>query len=204
MVETYRAFAEAGASAVIAGHTHCPQGIEIWKGVPIVYSLGNLLFDTRPGLEEMAGMWWNGYVARISFAAGVALRLDVIPTTFAPTAEAIRPLTGAERSEFLTYLDYLSQVIVDEAELNRYWDAWCALRGPDWLKYLQGAAWPVDQEDEAAWSRLLVARNAFTCEAHAELITRFLRMIEEGRAESCALDIERVQQLQLGEIAHRA
>ena len=193
MVQLYRAFAKAGASAVIAGHTHCPQGIEVWNGVPIVYSPGNLIFDTQPGLQEMAGMWWKGYMARISFAAGVASSLGVIPTTFAPTAEVISPLTGA-------YLGYLSQVIVDPADLSRYWDAWCAVRGPDWLSYLKGAVWPVDQQDEAAWMRLLSARNAFTCEAHTELITHFIRMIEEGRAEGCGVDIERLQQLRDGEM----
>ena len=185
---------------MIAGHTRCPQGIEVWNGVPIVYSPGNLIFDTQPGLQEMAGMWWNGYMARISFAAGVASSLDVIPTTFAPTAEVISPLTGANRTRFVRYLDYLSQVIVDPAEMNRYWDAWCAMRGPDWLSYLQGAVWLVDRQDEVAWSRLLAARNSFTCEAHAELIAHFLRMIEEGRAEGCTLDIERVKRLRDGEI----
>ena len=46
-VKTYRAFIDAGASAVVAAHTHCPQGIEMYKGRPIVYSMGNFLFDKR-------------------------------------------------------------------------------------------------------------------------------------------------------------
>lgn len=32
---------EAGADAVIGHHPHCVQGIEVYKGCPIVYSLGN-------------------------------------------------------------------------------------------------------------------------------------------------------------------
>jgi poly-gamma-glutamate synthesis protein (capsule biosynthesis protein) len=203
MVQLYRAFAEAGASAIISGHTHCPQGIEMWNGVPIVYSLGNLIFDTLPGLQERAGMWWNGYMTRISFADGAALRLDVIPTTFAPTAEAVSSLSGVNRKRFLGYLGYLSEMIVDQAELNRCWDAWCAMKGPEWLKYLEGAVWPVNWEDEAAWRRLLAGRNAFTCEAHVELITHFLRMIEEKRAMGCESDIERMRQLQSGEWPQR-
>jgi poly-gamma-glutamate synthesis protein (capsule biosynthesis protein) len=34
---------EAGASAVVGCHSHCVQGIEIHRGAPIVYGLGNWL-----------------------------------------------------------------------------------------------------------------------------------------------------------------
>lgn len=35
----------AGADAVVGGHPHVTQEIEIYQGKPIVYSLGNFLFD---------------------------------------------------------------------------------------------------------------------------------------------------------------
>ncbi|MFC1670862.1 CapA family protein [Spirochaetota bacterium] len=34
---------DAGADGIIGHHTHVPQGIEIYKGKPIIYSLGNLI-----------------------------------------------------------------------------------------------------------------------------------------------------------------
>ena len=37
---------EAGADLVIGAHPHVLQGTEYWKGVPIVYSLGNLVFGS--------------------------------------------------------------------------------------------------------------------------------------------------------------
>ena len=47
--ERQRSFArkliDAGASAVVGGHPHVTQGAEIYRGRPIVYSLGNLVFD---------------------------------------------------------------------------------------------------------------------------------------------------------------
>ena len=36
---------EAGADAVIGGHPHVTQNIEIFQGKPIIYSLGNFVFD---------------------------------------------------------------------------------------------------------------------------------------------------------------
>lgn len=34
----------AGADAVIGHHSHCPQSVEVYKGRPIFYSLGNFVF----------------------------------------------------------------------------------------------------------------------------------------------------------------
>ena len=42
---------DAGVSAVIGCHSHCIQGIELYKGKPIVYGLGNFLF--------YQGFYWN-------------------------------------------------------------------------------------------------------------------------------------------------
>lgn len=42
--ETGRLAVESGADLVLGHHSHTPQGIEIYKGRPIVYSLGNFLF----------------------------------------------------------------------------------------------------------------------------------------------------------------
>lgn len=47
---------EAGADLIVGGHPHVVQGIEIMDGVPVVYSLGNFVFDqilpeTRDGLS---------------------------------------------------------------------------------------------------------------------------------------------------------
>ena len=41
-----RAFVEAGADAIIGGHTHCLQTVEYMDDVPIFYSLGNYWFST--------------------------------------------------------------------------------------------------------------------------------------------------------------
>jgi len=44
----YRKIAEAGASIIVAHHPHVSQGVEVWNGVPIFYSLGNLLMSGGP------------------------------------------------------------------------------------------------------------------------------------------------------------
>lgn len=40
-----RRMIDAGAAAVVGGHPHVTQGAELYRGRPIVYSLGNFVFD---------------------------------------------------------------------------------------------------------------------------------------------------------------
>ena len=42
-----REYIDAGVDAVIGGHTHCLQGMEFYKNVPIVYSVGNFWFSSK-------------------------------------------------------------------------------------------------------------------------------------------------------------
>ena len=41
------AFIEAGADAIVGGHSHCLQGMEYYKGVPIFYSMSNFSFSSK-------------------------------------------------------------------------------------------------------------------------------------------------------------
>ncbi len=50
-----RSLIEAGAHAVVGTHPHHPQSADVWKGRPIVYSLGNLIFPgvgPNPGFRQ--------------------------------------------------------------------------------------------------------------------------------------------------------
>lgn len=44
-LDTGKQYIDAGADMVIGSHSHCLQGMEYYKGKPIVYSLGNFWFD---------------------------------------------------------------------------------------------------------------------------------------------------------------
>jgi len=68
-----RRFIDAGADAVIGGHPHVTQTIDWHRGKPIVYSLGNYLFDYFPGDPPL----WTAWMARVTLGApdGVGLEL---------------------------------------------------------------------------------------------------------------------------------
>lgn len=67
---------DAGADAVIGSHPHCTQTVEIYHGRPIVYSLGNFVFDYFP--EDPAV--FTGWVVKLTFRrpAGVDLETHVV------------------------------------------------------------------------------------------------------------------------------
>jgi poly-gamma-glutamate synthesis protein (capsule biosynthesis protein) len=58
-----RRFIDAGADAVIGGHAHLTQSIEWYKDRPIVYSLGNFVFDYFPNDPPV----WKGWMVKLTF-----------------------------------------------------------------------------------------------------------------------------------------
>jgi hypothetical protein len=68
-----RKMVEAGAAAVIGGHPHVTQTVETYRGVPIVYSLGNFVFDYFPGDPPE----WTGWVVKLTFRPGQPVDLDM-------------------------------------------------------------------------------------------------------------------------------
>lgn len=69
---------EAGADLIIGSHSHVIQGIETINGVPVVYSLGNFIFDqiepgTDVGMSATVLLGKNGgriYLSPVSTLAG--------------------------------------------------------------------------------------------------------------------------------------
>lgn len=51
-VRLYREFIDRGVDIVFGSHPHVVQGMEVYQGKLIFYSLGNFLF---PGMEETQG-----------------------------------------------------------------------------------------------------------------------------------------------------
>lgn len=49
--QTAHAAVEAGADLILGHHPHVLEGIEIYQGRPILYSMGNFIFDQRPGIR---------------------------------------------------------------------------------------------------------------------------------------------------------
>ena len=72
-VEAAHAFIDAGADAIIGAHPHVIQTYENYRGVPIIYSLGNFLFDQDWSVPTQQGL-----------ALGFEIDTKNITLTFSP------------------------------------------------------------------------------------------------------------------------
>lgn len=197
MKKTYRAFAVAGASAVIGIHTHCPQGLEIWNGVPIIYSLGDFFFECPWGGLDATNFWWTGYSVKIRFDAESAASVEIIPHTFAPDGARVRIFDTESKKQFLRYLSNISEILADEKQSTRYWESWCAKIGPALMRQFHIPKLPLSiLKTEMEKRNALSVRNLFTCEAHNEVLNTYLRLMEENRIEEALRFYPKIEKLQ--------
>lgn len=97
-------YIDAGADLVVGNHSHVPQGIEYYNGVPIVYCLGNYIFN--PNMTDT-------YVLKAVWNAEGETVLQVIPvdTRDYLTGE----LKDGEAQAFYDYLEGISfGITIDE------------------------------------------------------------------------------------------
>lgn len=182
--ELYRHFVDLGASAVIAMHTHCPQGYEFYRGAPIVYSMGNFYFPAPDySYGPRFAVWAYGYMTELTFENG-KISLETIP--YRQSFDGIALLEGEERKHFDAYLSAICAPIADDARLRRYFEAWC-IKG----RFLTALAKYVPEEGVTAG-----IKNLLSCEAHNEVLLTEARVRFEGRAEEVSALIDEIKELQ--------
>ncbi len=186
-VELYRHFIDIGAEAVIAMHTHCPQGYEMYNGKPIVYSMGNFFF---PANRSHIKAWNYGYLSMVDFTENGA-ELEIFPYKF--DFEGHYMLDGEEKEEFLKYMDILNNAFKDEEEHQKWFDAWCTTQ----LHYANAlTSYNADILTSNVQSENVRAKNVFNCEAHNEVVRNILNMAYECRFEEAKERVPLIKKLQ--------
>ncbi|MCG3177772.1 MAG: hypothetical protein BIFFINMI_00092 [Phycisphaerae bacterium] len=113
-----RAMIEAGATLVIGGHPHVPQGHEVWRHGHVFYCLGNLLFT--PGRYMREGSAWTvrSALARIRVGRRFAGPPEWFPYRI---DDAGRPflLNGAEADAVRGHLADISTELADPDALRQ-------------------------------------------------------------------------------------
>jgi poly-gamma-glutamate synthesis protein (capsule biosynthesis protein) len=116
MKEAYRFFIDSGADAVIGHHTHCIAGYEIYKRKPILYSLGNFLFD-YPNQQKS---WHTGVISQFTLENNNKLTFILIPFfQFAPNTFGLTKPADDESLFIFNEIKALSNKINDDIYLER-------------------------------------------------------------------------------------
>lgn len=98
--EIAKACVDAGADLVAGCHSHVVQGIEVISGVPVIYSLGNLVFPS----DSEAGK--NALFAGCHFEGGCLAGLEIVPLRIEGGRPV--PLSGSEAENALRLLETAS------------------------------------------------------------------------------------------------
>lgn len=113
LVTLYRHFINMGADGVIGGHPHVPQPWEIYKGCPIIYSLGNFCFELASATGNEPDNWYNSLVASLTIKDG-AMSVDFHGAYFDPKAHLVN-LCDDEN-----YVAYMEKLCADFQDKNKY------------------------------------------------------------------------------------
>ncbi|MFC4357936.1 CapA family protein [Halobium salinum] len=116
-----RTLVDAGADAVVAHHPHVPQGWELYEGAPILYSLGNFLFDSKRSNTR-----W-GLLAEFDFRGRELAGVTLLPTELHEGrvhplgVEGGRTDGGRPVDAHLDYLRASAEIVADRDALRSHW-----------------------------------------------------------------------------------
>jgi poly-gamma-glutamate synthesis protein (capsule biosynthesis protein) len=172
VVHDLRAIAEMGPHAVIAHHPHVPQGIELHRGVPIVYSLGNFVFwQTDPAFYRHAG-----YVVHLDWTGSTITGLEITP--YQVHKDGVRLMGANMRAKFAEDMTRVTALLADPAAIEETWNAFIDRMGVEQIaRSLETGAQALRTRDLPAASRLL---NLFFTPAHRELYIQAMKRVMNG------------------------
>ena len=197
MVRLFRAFAEAGADAVWNCHTHCPEGFEVWNGVPIIYSPGNFYFPAR---ATSIPTWKLGYITEFLFDENGVYGYQLVPYGF--TNEKMFLLEGKTLEDAENYLIELCKPLSDMDELRSLFDSWCTGAGVSYMGIINAASsdpYPPEWDDPEVKAKWIGVRNALVCESHVYLLRHLCVLIEQGRFNEARAGFDRIEKMRFPE-----
>jgi len=180
MKEIYRFYADAGADAVIGHHTHCTGPVEIYRGTPIFYSIGNFLFD-KPYRGKATG--WNvGVMAELLIDEN-EVSYNMHPYIQCAETAGLRKPDSEELEAFENKQRENNRLLQNDAELEERFNRFCESLSGQYSSYLEPHSIRALHalRNRSLAPSLLTKRkkrlllNLTRCEAHRDVIIKLLK-----------------------------
>lgn len=111
--ELFKTFIDMGVDMIVNSHPHIPQGVEIYKGKPIIYSLGNFIFD-KPNTKNIHPLWYSSILTIFNSKNN---KIDILPLKYDIQKKLIEIDTSIETKN---HLNYLNNLINCQSTYNSY------------------------------------------------------------------------------------
>lgn len=176
MKALYRFFIDVGADAVVNHHQHCFSGYEIYNGKPIVYGLGNFVFDWEGKRDSK---WNQGYLVMLDLKSDVGLEL--IPYEQYGESASVQLLNSKE--SFNSEILKLNGIIGDDRELKRQSDLFFQSRAtimksilePSQNRWVRSAINHRLLPSMITKGWIIKMLNVIDCEAHRDTLLYYLK-----------------------------
>jgi len=177
MVRRCRFMIDMGADAVICCHAHCPLPWEIHSGRPIIYGLGNLVFEA---LGQEPDAWYRGYLAKLTVEDG-RIRFEPIPYVQSQAQSGARQMNEDGRKSFFHEMERKSDQLKNDEFIEDQWTEFCREQRDTYMAMLFGYN-RIMEKIKKPLLKTLYSREAFLralnlvqCESHRELLSGILR-----------------------------
>lgn len=186
MKETYRFYADAGASVIINHHQHCYSGYEQYKEVPIFYGIGNFLFDQfgSKNPKHTNPVWNEGFCVKLEIN-NERLSYRLVPYVQNKEEAGVRRMNYSETESFESAIGKLNRIIENDQQLEEKFDDFCNQKKYLYRNYLE----PFNNRFLRGLKKLGVLPYFFTkrkrrlylnlvrCESHKDILLKVLKSL---------------------------
>lgn len=172
VVRAFRSIADAGADCVVGHHPHVPQGIELHRGRPIFYSLGNFVFYQPVNLHYRK----TGFCVALQIRGTRVSGFELYPYRIGETG--LRLLDAREGRGFHRVLTRISRPFRTADGPARAWEAYLAYYGVN--GFTAEVRMILDKLKTEPQKGAAMFRNRVTTMQHAELWCETLTRMIEG------------------------
>lgn len=134
MVRRCRFMVDIGADAVVCCHTHCPLPWEIYADRPIIYGLGNLIFEP---LNETIDSWHEGYLAKMTIENG-HIHFEAVPYFQSKFGTGAKKMDKDAKKKFFAEMGKKNSKVKDVEFLSEQWGKYCQQQKNQYLSFLFG------------------------------------------------------------------
>jgi poly-gamma-glutamate synthesis protein (capsule biosynthesis protein) len=178
-----RFMVEMGADAVVCSHTHCALPWETYRDRPIIYGMGNLIFES---LNPLPDIWYEGFLTKL-IIENSSVEAEIIPYHQSRAGVGARLMVDHEKNKFFETMQIKCEEIKNPATVEKRWIEHCKKNRAFYLSCLFAYNRVMHKLNKFflktlhSEKALLDSLNMVECEAHREVVLTILKLLRRNK-----------------------